>query len=170
MQTLRTPLPLAGLFTLFALLILAQPAPAADTIKQGALEISGAWARATPPGSKNGGAFLTVTNAGGGDDKLMAAASDVANRVELHNHINDNGVMRMRQVPFIPVPKGGKAELKPGSYHVMFMGLKAPLKEGGMVMVKLTFEKAGEVMVHMPVLKGMGKMKPGMMMNHKHGG
>ncbi len=170
MKTLRFPLPLAGLITLFALLILAGPAPAADMTKVGELEISGAWARATPPGSKNGGAFLTVANHGMAADKLVSAASDVANRVELHNHINDNGVMRMRQVPFIPVPMHGKAELKPGSYHVMFMGLKAPLKEGSMVMVKLTFEKAGDVMVHMPVLKGMGKMKPGQMMNHKMGG
>ena len=162
-MTVRIPLLLAGLLSLFILPFTAD----ADShgTKAGNLEITGAWARATPPGAKNGGAFLTVQNHGMQDDKLVSAAGDMAKKVELHNHINDNGVMRMREVPFIDVPKHGQAVLKPGSYHVMMLGLKAPLKEGASIMVKLTFEKAGDVMVHMPIMKGSGKAMKGM----KHG-
>ena len=70
----------------------------------------------------------------------------------------------MRQVPHIDVPMHGQAVLKPGSYHVMMMGVKAPLVDGSSIMVKLTFEKAGDVMVHMPVKKAGGAMKK--MMKH----
>ncbi len=165
-MTLRIPLLIAGLLSLFILPFHAAIA-GSHGIKVGELEITGAWARATPPGSKNGGAFLTVTNRGMAADKLIAASTSASKKTELHNHINDNGVMRMRQVPHIDVPMHGAAVLKPGSYHVMMMGLKAPLADGSSIMVKLTFEKAGDVMVHMPVKKGnAGMMKK--KMKHSH--
>ncbi len=152
-------MPTRRLFTALAVFLsLAGPslglvghAIAADTTA-GDITVVAPFARATPGSAKAGIAYLTVRNAGGSDDTLVAASADVAKRVELHTHINDNGIMRMREVESIPVPAGGMAELKPGGYHIMFMGLKAPFKEGESFPVTLTFEKAGKVTVSIPVM------------------
>ncbi len=166
MTTRHIVLAIAGLF-LALLFTLGTIHAASHGTKADNLEITGAWARATPPRAKNGGAFLTVTNHGMVADKLVAASTEMAKKTELHNHINDNGIMRMRHVPHVEVPAHGQAVLKPGSYHVMMMGLKGPLREGEMLMVKLTFKKAGTVMVHMPIMKGTA-MPKGVKMQHKH--
>lgn len=139
------------------------PASAQDS-KLGDLMLDHAWARATPGAAKNGAAFLIIHNQGSTDDRLLSAASDVAGRVELHNHINNNGVMQMRQVEAIEVRAGGMAELKPGSFHVMMMGLKAPLKEGESFPLTLTFEKAGSTTIDVQVesVGSMGSMSDGM--------
>ena len=109
------------------------------------VQIEKPWARATPPGATVGGGYLTVRNAGAAD-KLVAASSPVAAKVELHTHINDNGVMKMREVPGgYDIPAKGSFELKPGGAHLMFVDIKRPFKEGDQVTVKLKFEKAGEV-------------------------
>ena len=85
-----------------------------------------------------GGAFMKIHNDEAKQDFLVGGSSPVADRVEVHTHVNDNGVMRMREVKGgIPLEAKGVTELKPGSYHVMFMGLKKPLKEGEKVPVTL---------------------------------
>jgi len=110
------------------------------------------WTRASAPGAQVAGGYMTVRNAGAKADRLVAASSPAAARVELHTHINENGVMRMREVPGgYAIPAKGAFELKPGGAHLMFMDLKAPLKEGDKVPVKLKFEKAGEVSVEFAV-------------------
>jgi len=101
------------------------------------------WARATPPTAKNGGAYFVIHNQGKMADKLIAATADVAKKVEIHTHIKEGDVMKMRKVDGVPVPAGGMAELKPGGYHIMFMGLHAPLKDGDSFPMTVTFEKAG---------------------------
>jgi hypothetical protein len=96
-------------------------------------------------------------------------------RTELHTHINENGIFKMREVEAIEVPAGGEAVLEPGGLHVMFMGLHKPLKQGESVHLTLTFEKAGKVMVSVPVGKvgAMGahshKDHSGHMMGGGHG-
>lgn len=142
-------------------------ATAAAGALAGELEITGAWARATPPGVKNGGGYMTIVNHGAAD-KLLGASGTVAARIQLHNHVMDDGVMRMRQVEYIEVPMHGRAVLEPGGLHVMFMGLKEQLKPGAMVMLTLTFEKAGEVMVHMPIKKAAGMPAMDHDKMHKH--
>lgn len=124
------------------------------------LAVSGAFIRATPKAAVAGAGFLTVRNAGAQDDKLLGAASDVAKVVELHTHMKDGEVMRMRKVEFIAVPAGGAAELKPGGDHIMFIDLKAPLREGDKVPVTLTFEKGGELKVEIPVVAIGGMAAP----------
>lgn len=127
------------------------------------------WARATPAPGGAGAAFMTITNTGGEADTLTKAASPVANIVELHTHTMDGGVMRMSPVPAIEVPANGAATLAPGGLHVMMIGLKAPLKEGGSFPLTLTFSHAGDVTVTVPVLApgamgpngGAGAMAPG---------
>lgn len=115
-----------------------------------AVAVEGAWARSTVAGQPAGGGFLTLRN-GGGADRLTAASSPAAASVELHEMAMDGDVMRMRQVEGIALPAGGTVELKPGGLHLMFMGLKAPLKAGNKVPLTLRFEKAGELTVQVEV-------------------
>lgn len=109
------------------------------------------YARATMPGQPNGGGYLKIDNAAGAADRLVAASAEVSKTVELHTMKLDNNVMRMRQIDAIDVPAGQAVELKPGGMHLMFIGLKAPLKAGDSFPVKLSFEKAGEVVVDVKV-------------------
>lgn len=120
------------------------------------LEISAGFARATAGKAKAGAAFVTITSKGGAD-RLVAFSTPACNRPELHTHIENNGVMQMRQVEAIDVPAGGTAELKPGGLHLMMIDLNSPLIEGETVDITLVFEKAGEVPVTLPI-KGFGAM------------
>lgn len=112
------------------------------------------WARATPPGAANGALFMTLVNRGGKDNALVRAESDAAQAVELHTHVMDQGVARMRQVPDIPVAAGGRTELRPGGLHIMLIGLKAPLAEGGKVAVTLRFRDGAAQQLTLPVRRG----------------
>ena len=109
------------------------------------IQIEKPWSRATAPGAKVGGGYMLIRNQGAAADKLVAASSPAAGKVELHVHINEGGVMKMREVPGYNVPAKGAFELKPGGAHLMFMDLKAPFKEGDRFPMTLKFEKAGEV-------------------------
>ena len=133
---------------------------AAHEFKLGDLTIGHPWSRATPGGAKIGGGYLTVTNNGSAPDRLVAATTNVADRVEIHEMAMNNGVMTMRQIPGgIPVPPGQTVAFAPGGYHLMLMGLKAPLKEGDRVKATLTFEKAGPIEVTINV-EGIGAQHP----------
>jgi copper(I)-binding protein len=121
------------------------------TQKVGDIQIHRPYARATP--AKVGGVFMILQNAGGAADKLIKAASPVAENVELHTNVKDGETMRMRQVEAIEIPAQGRTELAPGGYHVMLIGLKQALKEGGQFPLTLTFEKAGSVTLEVPVTK-----------------
>lgn len=133
------------------------------------------WARASAGMAHAGAAFMTIKNMSATDDEVIAAKSDIAKKTELHTHKMENGIMKMRQVPNIPVPAHGEAELKPGGYHIMFMGLKAPLKEGQHFALTLEFKNAGEKKITVDVLSpksmgdmgGMGNMKMGDMDHSK---
>ena len=127
-------------------LIAASTAAHAHSFKLGNIDIGHPYARVTVAGQPIGGGFLTLTNRGG-DDKLLSATAGVSASVEMHSMNMDGDVMRMRQVDAIPLPAGKAVELKPGGYHLMFIGLKAPLKAGEKFPLKLKFEKAGEVEV-----------------------
>jgi periplasmic copper chaperone A len=124
---------------------------ALPSIAQADLQILHAWARPTVAGQAAGGGFLTLRGAAAADRLVGAAAPAVAERVELHSMRMEGDVMRMREVSAIDVPAGQTVELKPGGLHLMFMGLKAPLKEGDSVPLTLRFEKAGEKTVQLRV-------------------
>ncbi len=115
------------------------------------LKIDHPFARATPAGATVAGAYMTIKNAGTAPDRLISAASTVAGVVELHEMAMEGNVMKMRAVPGIDIPAGGKAELKPGGYHVMLMALKGPLVEGQEVPLTLRFEKSGTVDVKVKI-------------------
>ena len=107
------------------------------------IEVQGPWARATVAGQNMGGAFVNLT--ADQDATLVGATSPVSEKVELHTMKMEGEKMVMAQVPNIPLPANTKVELKPGSLHIMFMSLKAPLKEGDTVALKLEIkDKAGK--------------------------
>ena len=156
--------------SLFAAAVLAVALSAAGAlagdVKVGDITVEGPWARASAGPAKAGAAFMTVNNAGAAVDKLIAASTTVADKAELHTHIKEGDIMRMRPVDAIDVPAGGVAELQPGGLHVMLMGLKQPLKEGEAFPLTLTFEKAGQLTVEVMVM-GAGAMGQDPM--HGHG-
>jgi copper(I)-binding protein len=146
-----------------AILILASlatpPSFAAGAADQ--ISVVDPYVRLAPPGAKVTGAFMTIKNAGDKDTQVVKADSTVASATELHNHINDNGVMRMRQVKEIVVPAKGEAQLKPGGYHVMLIDMKSALKEGEHVVITLGFADGSSKEVHAIVKKPMTEMPAG---------
>jgi len=118
----------------------------AHSFKLGDIDIGHPYARATAAGQPIGGGYLSLDNKGR-DDKLLSAKAAVSTSVELHEMKMEGDVMKMRQVDGIALPTGKKVELKPGGFHIMFVGLKAPLKAGDKFPMTLKFEKAGEVEV-----------------------
>lgn len=126
---------------------------AAVEVTLGDLVISSAFARATLPNAPVGGGYVTITNNGSTDDRLVGAESPVAGDVQIHEMIMDGDMMKMRELADgLPVPAGGTVTLKPGGLHLMFMQLREPLVEGGSVSVTLTFEKAGTVTVELGIV------------------
>jgi periplasmic copper chaperone A len=145
------------IFSLFAALLAVTASSAhARDYRVGSLDISDPWSRATPKGAAVGGGYLKIKNGGTTPDRLTGGSSDVAAKVEVHTMTMDNGVMKMRPVEGgLEIKPGATVELKPGSYHLMFVGLKKPLAAGDHVKATLTFEKAGPVDVELDV-KSMG--------------
>ena len=141
---------------------LALPAQAHD-VKAGALTIDHPFARATA--ARNGAAYMTIANGGGAPDRLLRARTEAAAKVELHTIIKQGDVMQMREVQSIDVPAGGKAELKPGGFHVMLLGLAKPLVEGQTFALVLEFEKAGAVPITVNVEKAGASQGHG---GHQH--
>jgi copper(I)-binding protein len=139
--------------------VLALPAFALD-YKLGAIEIGHPWSRATPPTAESGGGFLAITNTGTTPDRLIAVKSPAADKVEIHEMKMDGNIMRMREVEKgIEIPPGATVELKPGGFHVMFMGLRAPFAKDAKVPLTLVFEKAGSIDVDLMV-QAMGAQPP----------
>lgn len=137
-----------------ALAMAVRPAPAQEApvpeIRVGDLVLTGPWSRAAAQGGSGAG-FLTIRNAGTARDRLLSATTAAAGRIELHTHIRDGEVMRMRQVPTIDLPPGQAVALQPGGLHLMLLGLTRPLRQGEVVSVTLTFERAGTVQTSLAV-------------------
>lgn len=137
----------------------------AEEIKAGDLAIDNPWSRATPAGAKVAAGYMTITNKGSAADRLIGGSTAAAGRVEVHEMAMKNGVMTMRPLTGgLPIEPGKTVTLAPGGYHMMFMDLKAPLKQGEKVPVTLEFEKAGKVNVTLDV-QSVGAKSP--MPGHK---
>ena len=126
-------------------LVLALPAFAEITVED-------AYARSASPMAKTGAAFMMIHNSGEAD-RLIGVSSNAAARTELHTHLEgENGVMRMMHVEEgFELPADGVIAMQRGGKHVMLMGLNGPMEQGGVVTITLTFEKAGDMVVDMPV-------------------
>jgi periplasmic copper chaperone A len=142
-------------------LILAWTAAVAAGGRAHALHIEAPWSRATPPGVTTGVAYLTIRNDGAAADRLLAASSPQAESVEIHQTSMVDGEMQMRERQDLPVPPGAVLRFEPGGYHLMLVGLKAPLVAGGRATLTLRFERAGPITVELPVAAA-GAPAPGM--------
>ena len=148
---------------LFTLLLLALPmvGQAAGVVDQ--IKVDDPYVRAVPPGQPNSASFMGLHNGDGQAHKLVDARSPAAKVVELHTHIEEDGMMKMRRVPAIDLPAGETTTLAPGGLHVMLIGLQQKLVPGEKVALTLVFEDGSEVELQAPVRKVMGMMKRGKM-------
>ncbi len=158
---------LAVLAAAVAAVLHGRDAAAAD-FSIGSIQIGNPWTRATPKGADIAGAYMTLSNKGTAPDRLIGGSSPVAGRFELHLMTVEDGVMKMRPVDGgLEVKPGATVELKPGSFHIMLMGLKQPLEKGHKVKGTLVFEKAGTVEIEYAVeALGASSPAPG---GHGHG-
>lgn len=136
--------------TLAAVTALSFAAPA---LADGTIMIKDAYARSAGAMAKAGAAFMIIENHAHAEDRLISVSSDAAARVELHTHKDmGDGVMKMMEVEEgFAIESHGKHMLKRGGDHVMFMGLAEPWAHGDVVSVTLIFEKAGEIVIEVPV-------------------
>ena len=130
------------------------------------IKVQNAYVRATPPKLPNSAAFMKLKNSSDKDISLINAKSNVSKVVELHTHDMKDGVMKMYKVPKINVPANGETTLKPGGFHVMFIGLHHPLKKGKEVTFTLEFSNGETQTITAPIKTVMGGMKH----NHMNGG
>ncbi len=115
------------------------------------ITVQNPWSRQALDGN-NGAAFMTIKNNSAQDDRLVSATSSIAETVEIHETIEENGVMRMVHQPDgFPLPAGATLELKPGGKHIMLIGLKQMLKPGETYSLTLNFEKAAPFTLEVPV-------------------
>ena len=122
------------------------------TFKLGDLTVTSPWTRATPGGAKIAGGYLKITNNGNSADRFVGAKSEPTDHVEIHEMSMSDGVMKMRPLPNgLEIKPGETVELKSGGYHLMFMDLKQPLKQGDTFKATLQFEKAGPLDVNFSV-------------------
>jgi copper(I)-binding protein len=138
---------LSAISALAAAVAIAAPAAAASPIV-----VSDAWARATPNGAQTAAAYLTITNKGSTADRLLGGETPAARALQVHEMSMTNGIMHMGEVKGgAAIAPGASLKLQPGGWHLMLIGLKAPLAAGGQVPVTLRFEKAGTVKLVLPV-------------------
>jgi hypothetical protein len=144
---------------------LTTPVLAADA-KLGAIQIQQPWARPTPSGAPTGGGYMTLVNTGKAADRLMGGSTPASGRLEVHEMSMSGGVMSMRRLDKgLALAPGASVALKPGGYHLMFIGLAKPLKVGDRFPVTLQFEKAGQVKVEFEVRQPPAAPPAG----HQHG-
>lgn len=136
---------------LAAIALFASQFSNAQDFSAGSIRIDQPWTRATPPGAKNGAAYFKISNGGEADELLAASGPELAQRVELHVHLHENGTMLMRQVAKVDVPAKGEVAFKPMGYHVMLIGLKKPLQAGEKLPLTLKFRKTGDVKIELKV-------------------
>lgn len=125
----------------------------AHDYKTGDIVIEHPWARATPPGAANGAGYLVLKNHGQIADELLAVSSVVADRVEVHTHVVEEDVMKMRKVDSLEILPDEEVVLAPGGLHLMLIDLKHQLTEGETFPVELTFEHAGSTTIEVKVQK-----------------
>jgi periplasmic copper chaperone A len=147
-MTMRTlPLLLAALILLAPAMVRAQ------------IDVTAPWARATAPGAQAGAAYLTMAVRDGAADRLLRAETPVAREAELHTHLMDGGVARMRKVDAVEVPPGAPLAFAPGGLHVMLLGLTRQLRPGETFPLTLVFERSGRVTTEVRV-EGAGARGP----------
>jgi hypothetical protein len=130
---------------------LAGPVAAAEPLRVRHIEIAAPWVRATLGTVAVTAGYMVLRTTDGRPDRLVGAETPAAERVELHSHVMEGGVAHMRPVPGIALDGVRPTPLQPGGFHLMVMGVKAPLAEGATIRLTLRFERAGAVEFDVPV-------------------
>lgn len=130
---------------LFVFLLATRPAAA------GEIEVTDAWARATPPGAMNGAAYVALTNRGDAPDRLMGASGDIAGMIQLHDHVHEGGVLKMRPIDAVELPPGATVTLEPGGKHIMLMHLHQGLAPEQSFALTLEFETSAPATIDVTV-------------------
>lgn len=141
--------PLKMLFV--SALLFGSVAASAHSYQVGELDIAHPWSRPLPPVATVGVTYFTVTNNGDTDDVLLGADSPVAEAVEIHTHVRDGDMMKMRQLEDLAIPAQGELTLAPGGHHLMLINLKKVPAKGERFPVTLHFKQAGSVKVEVDV-------------------
>jgi copper(I)-binding protein len=131
----------------------------ASTAHAGSINAVDAFVREVPPGSPATAAFMTLQNTSDAPVRLIAADNDLTAHSELHNHVDVDGVMQMRQIEHIDVPAKGDVTLAPGGLHLMLIGLQGAVHKGDQVALTLTFDNGETLELTAPV-------RPVMPMSH----
>ena len=121
------------------------------------------WIKQMPPGSEVTAAFGEVHNHTTKDKVLVSVEGDIAESIEVHTHVKENGVMKMRKVEFFKIAPHGSLILKPGGDHIMFFGLKKTLKESNPIELTLVFKDGEKKKIKLKVLKNAPEKE-----EHKH--
>lgn len=133
------------------------------------ISVGDPYVRQAPPGAMATGAFMTIRNSGKQEVRIVSASNPASAVTELHTHLNEGGVMKMRQVKDILVPAGGEAVLKPGGLHVMLIDMKGPLSAGDTVPITLKLEDGSSKEIGAIVRNPASSLKPASdMAGHKH--
>lgn len=153
-----------------ALTLLISASSMAHDYRAGDISVDHPYARATVAGQTSGGAYLTLENKGNSTDTLVSASSPAATSVEIHTmSMTADNVMRMREVGSLDIKAKEKITMLPGDgYHIMLIGLKAPLKAGDKLPLTLTFKKAGKIETAIMVEDGKKKAADADKMEHHH--
>lgn len=131
-------------------IVFGLPAMAAPVeFKTASLTISDPFSRAT--NGENGAVFLKMENSTDTPIKLVKATGDVAKVIELHTHIQEGDVFRMREVDSMEIPAEGAIKLKPGGLHIMLLGLEKSLRQGGKFPLTLTFDNGETLDITVPI-------------------
>ncbi len=141
----------------------------AQSMDGSGVEAHEAWIRATPPNASSSAAYMHLMNYQNTPDALIAASSPLAEVTEIHNVREQDGMMRMFPVDAVDIPAEGMAELKPGSFHVMFIKLKQAPQPGETYPVTLRFRHAPEITVQVPVMQNAAPMDHDTMHKMHHG-
>jgi copper(I)-binding protein len=131
----------------------------AQTSGSSTIVVEQAWARATPNGAKTGAIYMTLLNKGTADDRLLGASTAMAEEIQFHSEVNENGMVKMRRLSSITVHPGTAITLKPNAIHAMMIGLREPMKKGQSFPLTLQFEKAGGITITVPI-GSIGAMSP----------
>lgn len=135
-------------YALFVVLLLSLILVACGSGDQEGIVVDEVWGRPSPSSASNAAFYMAIKNNGQDEDTLIGASIDICGATELHlSSIDDAGVMSMQQVEQISVPAGETSTLEPGGLHVMCIDRQADLTPGDGVIISLSFDRAGEIVV-----------------------
>jgi hypothetical protein len=127
--------------------------------EKGDIQVRHPWSRATPPGAKVAAGYMEIRNNGRQPDRLVSATTAVAQRVEIHVTERDGEVMKMREVKSLEIPARERYQLRPGGSHLMLVDITRPLQKGEKLLMRLVFERAGELQIELEV-QDLGSRRP----------